>query len=83
MAQRAQVNLTPVTIQLKIEYNRKAISVLKDIIPMEFRSYDVDTNTWTINRSKEKEVREILEQFYPIVNYGSIRDWKEMKNDSS
>ena len=83
MPQRAQVRIEGDTIQLKLEYNPKAIAVLKSIIPKELRSYDADTLVWTIDKGMKPEVERLLEQFYPLVNYQSIRVWRELKNDSS
>ncbi len=73
MSQRALARIEGNNIQLKIEYNRKAIAVLKEMIPPELRSYDADTGVWTIDRSRESQVRELLEQFYPEVNQRDIR----------
>lgn len=83
MPQRAQVRIEGDTIQLKLEYNPKAIAVLKSIVPSELRSYSIETNMWTINRRMKPEVERLLEQFYPMVNYQNIRVWRELKSDNS
>lgn len=79
MPQRAEILLTNTAIKLKIEYNRKAVTVLKSTIPAEMRNYDIETQTWTIDRSQESEVRNILEQFYPVVNRQAIRVWTDSR----
>jgi len=79
MAQRAIIRIEQGMIILEMEYNRKAVEALKVLIPAELREYNTNYNQWLIDISMRDEVESILEQFYPLINRGDVRQWDIQK----
>jgi UDP-N-acetylglucosamine pyrophosphorylase len=77
MSQRASFTTQGNKILLRIEYNKRAVEVLKNTIHPSNRSYDKTTNTWSIDTSHINIVNDIINQFYPDVNQKDIRTFQE------
>lgn len=48
---------------INFEYNAKIVSIIKDVVPSNRRSYDRDTQTWEIDYSILAELQEALSRF--------------------
>ena len=64
---------------INFEYNAKIVSIIKDVVPSNRRSYDRDTQTWEIDYSILAELQEALSSFeWEVENEDIVPDTIEV-----